>query len=376
MGDRLPIGGVLTRPGRFRWIGALVVAVATVVVVWANRGDIPTAWHSVRHAHTGYLAFAVALAGAAILNQAAFHASAQRAGGLPSRSRELLVPAGAATFLNVVAKSGGMAGLAAFLTDARRRGRPRGATVAGYVLVNVIGHVAFALTLFVGLVLLAFDGRFTTIDAVATTVFAATTAVQLGGIVAAMRSRALLRRVYGAPHRFVATLKRWLRRRSNGGPTSSVSDLEAGTEHGPEAGTEHGPEAGAGAEHSRADELYDAVHLLMRNRRRALVTLGFGVLVEVIGIGQLWCVLRAIGTRPSMALPVVAYAVSVLFQIVGFLPGGLGTVEASLGALLVSFSLTGAQAAAAVVLYRVCELWIPLVLGSFAAQRLRAAGST
>ncbi len=119
-----------------------------------------------------------------------------------------------------------------------------------------------------------------------------------------------------------------------------------------------------------ADELFDAAQRLRSGPRSAIRVLFFAFGVEAIGIAQLWCVLRAVGQHPRLVVPVVAYAVSVLFAIVGFLPGGLGFVEAGLGAVLVSFGLTGATAAAAVVLYRVLELWIPLIVGAIAAHGL------
>jgi uncharacterized protein (TIRG00374 family) len=125
------------------------------------------------------------------------------------------------------------------------------------------------------------------------------------------------------------------------------------------------------ADHSAADELHAAVQMLLAQRRRAIATFGFSILVEVIGILQLWCSMRAVGWHPGLAAPVVAYSVSVLFSIVGFVPGGLGVVEASLGALLVSMSMRSADAVAAVVLYRLVELWLPFVVGAVAAHRLR-----
>jgi len=67
----------------------------------------------------------------------------------------------------------------------------------------------------------------------------------------------------------------------------------------------------------------------------------------------------------------VAYSVSGLFGIVGFVPGGIGFVEVSLSAVLIGFGTSGATAAAIVVLYRLFEWWLPVALGGALAHRLR-----
>ena len=50
---------------------------------------------------------------------------------------------------------------------------------------------------------------------------------------------------------------------------------------------------------------------------------------------------------------------------------GLGFVEVSLGAVFVGFGIPGATAAAAVLVFRVFELWLPVVIGGALSHRLR-----
>jgi len=66
----------------------------------------------------------------------------------------------------------------------------------------------------------------------------------------------------------------------------------------------------------------------------------------------------------------IAYCVSVMFGMIGFLPAGLGFVEISLAATLVSFGSTVASATAAAVVFRVFELWIPLLAGGLVVRDL------
>ena len=321
-----------------RWGPYLVVSVAAAAFLWANRSDVPVATRILRHAHPGFIALGLVLVLVALINQTALHRAAQRATGLEPTFGELLRPIAAGGFLNLVIKSGAMAGMAPLLALATRRNRSRGRTIAGYLLVNVLGHLAFAAALCGSLIVLIVDGRFTRVDAIATGVFALTTAMQLLLVAAAVRSRTAIRRLYAIPHQLV----RALRRRED--RVEAQSSFEA------------------------ADELFDSVQLFRKRPRAVMPAVGYALAVEMIGMTQLWCVLRALKIHPPLSVPVVAYSVSVLFTIVGFLPGGLGFVEAGLGAVLVSFGLTVPTAAATIVLYRLLELWIPMLIGAAAAH--------
>ncbi len=319
-------------------------AIAALAFVIANRSDLPITIRAIRQSSPIFVAVGLFLSAVALANQIALHSAAQRAAGVDVSARELARPVAAAGFLNLVIKSGAMAGLAPLLAAAHKRRRDRAKTIAGYLLVNLIGHVAFTVALTGSLVVLIADGRFTKIDAIATFVFVLLTSLQIFALVAALRSRSLLRKIYSFPQRVANVFSR----RDRG-----LLDRRS---------------------FDSADELFDAAQRLRSGTRATIRVLFFAFGVEVIGMAQLWCVLRAVGQHPRLVVPIVAYAVSVLFAIVGFLPGGLGFVEAGLGAVLVSFGLTGTTAAAAVVLYRALELWIPLIVGALAAHGLAGHG--
>ena len=321
------------------------VAAAGIVLVVVNHADVPLAVRAVRHARPAFVAVALLLVVAALGNQVALHSAAQRAAGLKFPPATLIRPVAAAGFFNLVAKSGAMAGLAPMLQMSARHKKSRGATVAAYLLVNVLGHLAFAVVLAASLIVMATDGRFSRVDAVAAVFFSLITMIQVTAVGAAVRSRSTLRRMYGFTSRLTRRAAFWK-------PTRRV------TSDDPAANT------------TAADELFEAVQLLRRNPQLAWPTVLHAVGVEIIGVSQLWCILVALGQPPRIVVPVVAYAISVLFAIIGFLPGGLGFVEVGLGAVLVSFGVTGATAAAAVVLYRVMELWLPLLIGAVAVHSL------
>lgn len=294
-------------------------------------------WRELRTAETRWLVVGFVAMLTAFVNLGAMHAAAQRAVGVSASTRQLILTALSANSLNLVVKSGGMAGLATFITDGRRRRVPRGSIIAAYVLVVTLAEVAFAALLIVALGVVAADGRLTTPEAIAGGIFACYLTIRVAILVVAWRSRATLRAMFGWPSRAWATIRR------RAAPERS---------------------------HDSADELHDALQLVRATPSRALPTTAHALIVDLVGVIELWAVCHAIGSGTTLAVAFIGYIVSVLFTIMSVLPGGLGFVELSLGAVLVSFGATAAAAAAVVVVYRLFELWLPLVAGGLATVHL------
>jgi uncharacterized protein (TIRG00374 family) len=83
-----------------------------------------------------------------------------------------------------------------------------------------------------------------------------------------------------------------------------------------------------------------------------------------------WASFLAVGASPDLALIWMAYLIGQLGNWVP-VPGGIGGTELGLVGALVLYGLPALTASAAVLLYRVIELWIPAVLGLAAFVQLR-----
>jgi len=274
---------------------------------------------------------------------------AQRALGLRPQWSSMLPTAWATQFVNAISKSGGFAGIAVLVAEGRRTGKSRAPVIAAALLVAVLDQLAFAMVLPFAILVLVLDGRFSAGDGIAVAVFAGYVAVTLGAVLAATRSRSSVRALYALP----GTVTAWMRRRTL---------LRADGTQRPDA-TQR-PDST-----QRADELYDAVVLLRGDLRSAVPAALAAAAVDVLSILQLWVALLAVGVRVGPTEPFVAYSVSTLFALVGVVPGGIGVVELSLGAVLHSFGTPLASVAAAIVLFRVAEFWIPLAVGAISSRR-------
>ena len=325
--------------GTRRRLVTLAVLALTAVTLYAHRGDLPSAWRTLRHARMAWFVLGLALAALGLVDIAAEHVTSRRAVALDSRFRSVLPLALAARFLNLVAKSGGLAGVTVFRSAARRSGDSQGKVTAAYMLVAVLDPLAFTLVLAAAATVLVVEGRFSLAYGAAIVVFAGYLAVNLVAVVVAFRSRTAVRALFQMPGR----VARRLRRR----------------------GTPALP-----PDHARADEFYDAVAVL-RHRMRSLWAPALAALgLRMLGVAELWAVLTALRISAGWTMALVAYAVATLFSIVGVVPGGIGFVEVSLGAVLVSFGVAVGVAGAAVVVYRVVDYWFPLAVGALAAHRV------
>ncbi len=327
---------------RLRQAGMAVLLLLAAWFLLANRAEIPRTLAAARDADPWFLLCGVLFSAAFLLNQAAFYQAAYRALGLAAPFRRMLRLAAAGYVLNTLASAGGVAGVAVHLQEAGRRRQPRGPVTAAYLLCGLLGHIAFALLLAAGLVIVWVDARLTLTEALASAVFAVYTAGYAALVVTAAVSRPALRALYALPGRLTAAARRLARRPATTPLTASAA----------------------------ADELYDAIRLLRRRPAALVRPAAHALVVEVLGVAMLWAALRAFGQHAGVSLPVIGYAISVLFGIVWVLPAGLGAVELSLGAVLLSFNVTPAATALVVLTYRLFELWLPLAAGAWSARSL------
>ncbi len=335
--SEVPESAVTARWRRRVVLRVLVVA-ALVFFVLVNRSELPVAWQALRTASIGWLAAAMMMSLLWLVNFAALQDRTQRLLGVHRRFRRTLRLTVGGHFLNMITKSGGMAGVAPFNADARANGQSAHRSTAGYLVTELVNHLGFTLTLLVAVPVIVSDGRLSVADVIAIAVFVALTAGFLVGVVAAARSKESIRALHAFPNRVANWARGRMRRPLH--PDST--------------------------DHHAADDLHEAVVVARRHRRAMLPVAVHAVALQIIGFGVLWTVLHSMGIANETALALVTYAIGTLFSIVGVLPGGLGFTELSMTATLVSYGVSTGQAAAVVGVYRLFQLWIPLAIGALA----------
>ena len=99
--------------------------------------------------------------------------------------------------------------------------------------------------------------------------------------------------------------------------------------------------------------------------------LGLGIVAWLAeGLG-FWCLLDALGQPLPMATAVFVYAFAMLVGGLSFLPGGLGSSEATMIGLLLMNGFPGSTAVSATLICRMVTLWFAVGLGAFFLARHR-----
>lgn len=335
--------GVRVSPTARNVVFVLIVVGAAAVFVVTKRAELPAAWKATQNASLPWLLVAGVLSVSIVANLAGLQARSQGLLGVRRPFRRTFRVTASGHFLNLVTKSGGMAGVTGFNTDSRRRGLSVERTTAGYILAELSTHLGFTVVLLVSVPVMAHDGKLSTGDLVAMGVFAVLTGLFVAGVIAAGRSQQSIRRLHAMPLRIRNRVATKLGR----------------------------PALAASSDHHAADDLHTAV-VLARQHHSGLWPLAIHAIgYPVIGVLLMWVVLQASGVRHGFGIALVTYAIGTTFSIVGFLPGGIGFTELSMAATLSSYGLAAGRTAAVVGLYRLFDLWLPL-FGGAAVSRNRS----
>lgn len=97
--------------------------------------------------------------------------------------------------------------------------------------------------------------------------------------------------------------------------------------------------------------------------RDLLPPFGIAVLVDLLNAALLYTCLRAVGQNVAPLAALAGYAVGTVFLLISPVFQGLGVVELSTSATLSQLGVPAGLALAATLLYRFCELWLPLAFG-------------
>ncbi|HRN51147.1 MAG TPA: lysylphosphatidylglycerol synthase transmembrane domain-containing protein [Anaerolineales bacterium] len=255
-----------------------------------------------------------------------------------------LVPlAAAANFVNVVAPSMGMSGMAVLISDARKRKlAPAHATVVGALFI-LFEYAGFALYLVLGLIVLFRRDDITGPELAASGVLLAMTAVLLVILYLGMRAPVALGRFL-----------RWIAHTTNK-LSRPITKRDAVSEERAEKFA-----------HDIAEGLRSA-----RQPRKLLKPLFFALL----GKGMLLCVLTAVfmafQTPLSVGTLIAGFAIAYLFLIVSPTPAGVGVVEGVLTLSLSSMFVPLGEATVITLSYRVLTFWLPLLFGFLSFQLLQ-----
>jgi len=318
----------------------LFLAIVFVILKISELKDIITTF---QHSNYRFLVAAVFVELIWLFNSATDYSSIYRIVGLKEKNYHLILVATAANFVNVIAPSVGIGGMAVFLDDAARRNHSTGKVTVVGVLYILFDYLAFFCVLTLAFIVLIRRNNLNIGELTAAAVLLAIA----GGLAF------LLYLGYKSAARLGNALA-WIAR--------IVNRIVRPFIH-----REYLREEKA---YFFAREITEGIHTL-RGKRRDLI---WPFLFALNNFALLICVLAftflALGTPFSVGTLVGGFAIGYLFLIVSPTPSGLGIVEGTMTIALNTLRVEWAAAALITLTYRVITFWFPLAVGAVAFRIL------
>lgn len=321
-----------------RFLIALVFLL-TVFFIFSRLTEFGDVLQTLSKGDWRWLALAVVVQGAWLLNVAASLRAIYRLLGVDEQIGHLIPVAAAANFVNVVAPTMGMGGMAIFVVDGQRRNLPSGRVTTGVALYVVYDYLGFLIVLALGLGILVQRHQLYTGDIVAATIFVCT-AIVLGALVyTGMRSAERLEHLLTSLGHLVNRILRPFLRRDY------LSMARA---------------------HRFAVEVSQGLDTARQSRGGLALPAALALSSKALMISILFLVFLAFGQPFSVGTLVAGFSIGYLFLIVSPTPSGIGFVEGAMTLVLNSLGVPLAAAAIVALAYRGITFWLPLLYGMIA----------
>ena len=323
----------------------IVILFLGIAVVALSFSELETIAVTLRQSHLRYflLAILIQLVWFVILGR--MYQSIYRLLGLDEATLTLSRIASAANFVNVVAPTAGVGGIALFATEARRRGHPTGKVTVAAALFLLLDQAAFLCVLALGLIVLFRRNDLNLGEITASLFLLGIAAInesvlylgyrseqKLGDLLANMAR--LLNRVVGFFHK-----------------GEYLSETRA---------------------HEFAHEVSDGLAGITEKPSSLLRPILWGILNKILLMGVLLCAFLSFDVPFSAGTIIAGFSIAYLFLIVSPTPSGIGVVEGIMPIALASLRVDWSQAVVITLTYRTVTFWLPFGIGAWAFRSLHA----
>jgi phosphatidylglycerol lysyltransferase len=249
-----------------------------------------------------------------------------------------------ALFVNVLAPTGGQTGTILFADDAARRNESSPKAVIASVIATVVSYMAFSIILIFSLFYLKRANLLNNYEVVGSIIFIFPTVIPSVLIFSSHRYPKFTLRVLDWIYRWTVRLTKLFRRKIK--PNKDWAQ-------------------------KIADELTEASTLVLRNRKKLLITFILALVAYAINIISLFVIFEAFELRIHYGALIAGFAFGEVARIVSPQPEGIGVVEVAMAVIFTSFGVPPIQATAIAIIFRGFNFWLPLGIGFFLLRRLK-----
>lgn len=307
-------------------------------------GEIEQTLETLQRARPGFIVVAILLQLGFLISQTAAYRALYRLMGIEETLRHLALVVVASNFLNVIAPSGGVSGIAIFVDDARRRNTPPGRAAAAAALYLFFDYAAFLCILALGIIVLFRRGNLGAGE-IGASALMTLLCLAIGVLIyIGSRSGERLGKVLAWLARVVNRVLHPFYRRDY---------------------------VREGRAHEFAYEIADGLSILRTKHRGLFKPFAFTLIGKFSQTLLLMFVFLGFGVNFSTGTIIAGFAISYLFLIISPTPSGIGVVEGILPLALVSLRVPWAQAVVVTLAYRALTFWLTLLLGGIAFRVLQ-----
>ncbi len=320
-----------------------------VTFVLAHLAEVSSIAIILKKADWRYILLAIGILGAWLINTAMVYWSLYQIIGIKDTLPRLALIVASAYFVNVVAPSGGVSGVAIFISDARQKGISQARVTIASAVVILLDYLSFFLVLSLGLVVLIRRSTLSTTELIASLIMA-TLAGGLGVLLyRGMQSSTAL-------GNSLATICRGINR------------LLWPFLHREYIAEQRAHEFA----HDAAGGLYSIRHQPRSLIQPGLLALNGKLLLVLI----FFLIFLAFKVPYSPGTIIAGWSISYLFTIISPTPGGMGVVEGILPLSLASLNVPLGAATVITLVYRGITFWLPLITGMVAFRGLINSNKT
>lgn len=267
--------------------------------------------------------------------------------GVEESLGRLVLAVMAANFVNIVAPSAGMGGVAVLISEAKVRDYSTGKATVASTLFILLDYVAFFMVLTLGFIVLIRRDRLTPAEIVASIVMLVLALALAAILILGIRSEKQLGGLLAWMARVVNALVRPFR-------------------------PSHGDYLSVERAHQFAAEVAEGVQALRGRTRELIVPLLLALNGKALMILVLFLVFVSTRRPVSIGTLIAGFSIAFLFTIVSPTPSGVGVVESILTLALNSFFIPLGTAAVLALTYRAITFWMPFLIGLIAFRYLGA----
>jgi uncharacterized protein (TIRG00374 family) len=321
-----------------------VVGAMGVAFVVFSITEIESIIAAVKTGNMAFLLLAFALEFVVLINNAANYWTLYRLVGLEESLRRVFMLSTSSSFINMIAPSGGIGGMAVFIDTARQRGYSPAKVMVVGILYVIYEYLSLLFVVALGFVALIHRGNLTTGEIIAAVILLFFTIAFTLVLYFGYRSTKQL-------GEFLFKAANWINDRLRKMLHRDLIQAEKA--------------------HILASDIAEGVTALRGKKKGLVAPMLYALSNKALLIGLLTTIFLALKVPFSSGTIVAGYSISQLFFYISPTPAGVGFVEGifpvTLKALLVPF----AQAVLITLIYRGITVWLAFIVGFLSFQRLQ-----